>query len=101
MWALLQYCNYLLYSLIHAYYGHQSMKQEARLLLTDCPTLVHASVKVSLTQNTMKHSLLLRPDFPMFAYLSSNLRPSMRGIPTSYRVHIWYVKIERLGVTLG
>jgi len=79
-----------------------------------CAMLVHADVNI-LTQNTMKHS------FPCFTVKScplvndcdllagfsdfyppvSHLTPSVRWIPSSYRVHIWHGKTRIAGLQSG
>jgi len=78
-------------------------EQEVRQSLTNRPTLVHASVEISLTQNAMKYSFPcwavkscplvndcdLLAGFSDFYLPFSHLTPSIRGIPSSYRVHIW------------
>jgi len=85
--------------------------QEAQLSLTNRQTLVHAYVKISLTQNATKHSFPcyavkscplvndcdILAGFFDFCLLFSHLMPSMMRIPSSYRVHIWYLKLEWLG----
>jgi len=78
-------------------------KQEAQRSLTNRSTLVHADVKISLTQNAMKHSFPccavkscplvndcdLLAKFSDFYLPLSHLTPSMSS---SCRVHIWYDK---------
>jgi len=90
-------------------------EQEAHLSLTDRPALVHTDVKIFLTQNATKHSFpccavkscplvndcdLLAGFFEFYLPLS-HLTPSVREIPLSYRIHIWYGKTRMAGLQSG
>jgi len=57
-------------------------KQEAQLSLTNRPKFVHA-------------------DILCCAVKSCPLTPSMRGIPSSYLVHVWYEKTRMAGLQSG
>jgi len=100
------------WGLAFVYTVHQMVvKQEAQLWLTNRPTLVLADVKISLTQR-YEAQLCMRccQELPsgewlrfsvriFYFYLPrSHLTPSWRGIPSSYRVHIWYGKTRMSGL---
>jgi len=80
--------------------------------MADKPPDACADVKISLTQNATKHSFpcyavkncRLMNDCNLLAGFSdfylplSHLTPSMWGIPSSCRVHIWYGKTRMVGL---
>jgi len=85
-------------------------KQEAQLSLTNRPTLLPSGELLRfigrilrltvIHQRVTFDSSLYWPDFPTYLALS-HLTPSMRGVPRSYRVHVWYEKIRTAGLQSG
>jgi len=90
-------------------------KQEALLSLRNRPTFMHADVKIYSTQNATKHSFPccavencpLVNDSDLLAWFCdiylplSHLTPSVRAIPSSYRIRIWCGKTRMAGLKSG
>jgi len=77
--------------------------QEAQLSLTNRPTLVHADAKTCSTHRScpLVNGCDLLDEFFDFYLPFFHMMPSMRGIPSSYRVHIWYEKTRMAGLQSG
>jgi len=80
--ATLQPAELQMYNPIYSAHVPLSDQQKAQISLTNRPTPDWT-------------------DFATFTYSLSYLTPSMRGIPASYRVHIWYGKTRMAGLQSG
>jgi len=76
---------------------HQTSTTRAQLSLKNCPMLVHTSVSAVKSCPQVSDSKIFAR-FPNFYLSLSHLTPSMNGIPSSYRVHIWYGKTRMAGL---
>jgi len=81
---------------------HVQIKQEAQLALTIHHTLVHADIPYCAVKSCpLVNDYDLLAGFSDFYLPLSYLTPSLRRIPSSYRVHILYGKTRMAGLQSG